>query len=230
MATVDTTAPGRAAAADVGEPGAAGRRRRRAPSGGGGASSRPARPTSAGRAPFRSPATRCRCCSAPTKSSGRSSACGCCTRRVVFMLGPEANHFVTVAHPENFHWRESSFGDLIPLLGDGLLTIDEDYHDRARAIMMPAFHREQIAAATEAMTIEADAGDRRAARSARSSTSTSGCATWRCGSRCGRCSGSIPTRPARAPPRPSTSSARSATTGSTSTCACCAGPARPGAR
>jgi len=75
---------------------------------------------------------------------------------VVFMLGPEANHFVTVAHPENFHWRESSFGDLIPLLGDGLLTIDEDYHDRARAIMMPAFHREQIVAATEAMTIEAD--------------------------------------------------------------------------
>ena len=27
---------------------------------------------------------------------------------VIFMLGPEANHFVTVAHPENFHWRESS--------------------------------------------------------------------------------------------------------------------------
>ena len=76
--------------------------------------------------------------------------------RVIFMLGPEANHFVTVGHPENFHWRESSFGDLIPLLGDGLLTVDEDYHDRARAIMMPAFHREQIVAATEAMTIEAD--------------------------------------------------------------------------
>ena len=76
--------------------------------------------------------------------------------RVVFMLGPEANHFVTVGHPENFHWRESSFGDLIPLLGDGLLTVDEDYHDRARAIMMPAFHREQIMVATQAMTIEAD--------------------------------------------------------------------------
>jgi cytochrome P450 len=75
---------------------------------------------------------------------------------VIFMLGPEANHFVTVSHPENFHWRESSFGDLIPLLGDGLLTIDDDYHDRARAIMMPAFHREQVAAAVEAMTLEAD--------------------------------------------------------------------------
>src|SRR5215204_1938471 len=76
--------------------------------------------------------------------------------RVVFMLGAEANHFVTVGHPENFHWRESSFGDLIPLLGDGLLTIDGAYHDRAREIMMPAFHREQVASAVEAMRMEAD--------------------------------------------------------------------------
>ncbi len=77
--------------------------------------------------------------------------------RVVFMLGPEANHFVTVAHPENFHWREGSFGDLIPLLGDGLLTIDDEYHDRARAIMLPAFHRRQLDAMVEAMTVEAEA-------------------------------------------------------------------------
>src|ERR1700729_544347 len=77
--------------------------------------------------------------------------------KVVFMLGPEANHFVTVGHPENFHWRESSFGDLIPLLGDGLLTIDEGYHDRARAIMLPAFHREQVEASTAAMLLEAEA-------------------------------------------------------------------------
>jgi len=28
---------------------------------------------------------------------------------VVFMLGPEANQFVTVTHPENFHWREGPF-------------------------------------------------------------------------------------------------------------------------
>jgi cytochrome P450 len=76
--------------------------------------------------------------------------------RVIFMLGPEANHFVTVGHPENFHWREGSFGDLIPLLGDGLLTVDDDYHDRARAIMMPAFHREQIIASVGAMAVEAE--------------------------------------------------------------------------
>ncbi|HEY5816114.1 MAG TPA: cytochrome P450 [Solirubrobacterales bacterium] len=75
--------------------------------------------------------------------------------QVVFMLGPEANHFITVSHPENFHWREGSFGDLIPLLGDGLLTIDDAYHDRAREIMMPAFHREQVAASVAAMIAEA---------------------------------------------------------------------------
>jgi len=77
--------------------------------------------------------------------------------RSVFMLGPEANHFITVKAPQNFHWRESSFGDLIPLLGDGLLTIDDAYHDRARAIMLPAFHREQVAAAVESMTAETEA-------------------------------------------------------------------------
>jgi retinoid hydroxylase len=77
--------------------------------------------------------------------------------RVVFMLGPAANQYITVTHPENFHWREGSFGDLIPLLGDGLLTIDGGYHDRQRRIMMPAFHREQIEAAVEAMEAEAGA-------------------------------------------------------------------------
>jgi cytochrome P450 len=76
--------------------------------------------------------------------------------KVVFMIGPEANHYVTVEHPENFHWREGSFADLIPLLGDGLLTIDGGYHDRARRIMMPAFHREQIEASVETMIAEAD--------------------------------------------------------------------------
>ena len=77
--------------------------------------------------------------------------------RNVFMLGPEANRFVLLTHPEHFRWRESSFGDLIPLLGDGLLTIDGAYHDLAREIMMPAFHREQIEAMTMTMAGEAEA-------------------------------------------------------------------------
>jgi cytochrome P450 len=75
---------------------------------------------------------------------------------VVFMLGPAANRYMTVSHAENFLWREGSMGDLIALLGDGLLTIDGAAHKRARRIMLPAFHRERIAACTGTMLEETD--------------------------------------------------------------------------
>lgn len=75
---------------------------------------------------------------------------------VVFMLGPAANHYVTVSHAQNFLWRESHFRDLISLLGDGLLTTDDPYHRRSRQIMLPAFHRERIAASIEVMTSETE--------------------------------------------------------------------------
>jgi cytochrome P450 len=76
--------------------------------------------------------------------------------RVVFMLGPEANHFMTVSDASNFSWRDGSMGDLIPLLGDGLLTIDGDFHRRSRKIMLPIFHRDSIAAAHTVMEEETD--------------------------------------------------------------------------
>jgi len=63
---------------------------------------------------------------------------------VVFMLGPAANHYITVSHASNFGWREGHFRDLIGLMGDGLLTIDGDFHRRSRRIMLPAFHREHL--------------------------------------------------------------------------------------
>ena len=75
----------------------------------------------------------------------------------VFMLGPAANHYVTVSHADNFGWREGAFKDLVPLLGDGLLTTDGAYHDRARRIMMPAFHRERIENLVETVIDEARA-------------------------------------------------------------------------
>jgi cytochrome P450 len=75
---------------------------------------------------------------------------------VVFMLGPAANHYITVSHASNFLWRESHFRDLIALLGDGLLTTDDPYHRRARAIMLPAFHRERIAASIDVMLEETE--------------------------------------------------------------------------
>jgi cytochrome P450 len=76
---------------------------------------------------------------------------------VVFMLGPQANHFITVSHADHFTWRDGHMGDLMPLLGDGLLTIDGDFHKRSRRIMLPAFHRERIAAALGTMRTEIDA-------------------------------------------------------------------------
>jgi cytochrome P450 len=74
---------------------------------------------------------------------------------VVFMLGPAANHHILVSHASNFAWREGHFRDLIGLMGDGLLTIDGDFHRRSRMIMLPAFHRENIAASYDTIVHEA---------------------------------------------------------------------------
>ena len=83
----------------------------------------------------------------------------------VFMIGPEANHFMLVSGRESFAWRNGRMGDLITLVGDGLLTTDGDYHDSSRAIMMPAFHRERVATSAGTMTEEAAAAaDRLAGR------------------------------------------------------------------
>lgn len=72
----------------------------------------------------------------------------------VFMIGPEANHHMLVSHADNFSWREGHMGDLTALLGDGLLTIDGDFHRRSRRIMLPAFHHEAIAGALSTMSAE----------------------------------------------------------------------------
>jgi len=75
---------------------------------------------------------------------------------VVFMLGPAANHHITVSHASNFLWRDSHFRDLIGLMGDGLLTIDGEFHRRSRLIMLPAFHREHVATSLDAIVEETD--------------------------------------------------------------------------
>lgn len=73
---------------------------------------------------------------------------------IVFMIGPEANHYITVSHAANFTWRESHFRDLIALVGDGLLTTDGEFHRRSRQIMLPAFHRERIGSYVDCMVEE----------------------------------------------------------------------------
>ena len=101
---------------------------------------------------------------------------------VVFMLGPAANHYITVSHASNFKWRESHFRDLIALLGDGLLTTDDPYHKRARQIMLPAFHRERIAASIDTMVEETERALEQWRR-APGSTCTHGRVAWPRGSR-----------------------------------------------
>jgi cytochrome P450 len=75
---------------------------------------------------------------------------------VVFMLGPAANHYILVSHASDFEWREGHFRDLIGLMGDGLLTIDGDFHRRSRRIMLPAFHREHLTASVETIQEETE--------------------------------------------------------------------------
>jgi cytochrome P450 len=74
----------------------------------------------------------------------------------VFMIGPPANHYMTVSHAGNFSWRDGHMGDLTPLLGDGLLTTDGEFHRRSRRIMLPAFHHDAIARALSTMNAEID--------------------------------------------------------------------------
>ena len=71
------------------------------------------------------------------------------------MLGPEANHHVLVSGADNLSWRDGELRSLIVLLGDGLLTTDGAYHRSHRKMMLPAFHREQIATATQVIEDEA---------------------------------------------------------------------------
>jgi cytochrome P450 len=74
----------------------------------------------------------------------------------VFMLGPAANHYMLVSNASNFLWRTGHMRDLIPLLGDGLLTIDGSFHRTHRKLMLPAFHRERIESAATVIEGEVD--------------------------------------------------------------------------
>ncbi len=76
---------------------------------------------------------------------------------IVWAIGAEVNHQILVSDFEAFQWREGRFADLWPLLGDGLLNTDGAYHRNFRMLLLPAFHREHIAAVAETMLEEARA-------------------------------------------------------------------------
>lgn len=75
--------------------------------------------------------------------------------QVVWCLGAQATHQITVADADAFSWRHGRFRDLHPLLGDGLLNIDGDHHKGFRRLLLPAFHREQVQALSDLVVAEA---------------------------------------------------------------------------
>jgi cytochrome P450 len=74
---------------------------------------------------------------------------------VVWAIGAEVNHQILVSDFDAFQWREGRFADLWPLLGDGLLNVDGPYHRDFRRLLLPAFHRESVAAVAHTMIARA---------------------------------------------------------------------------
>ena len=72
----------------------------------------------------------------------------------VWALGPEANREILLRNPTNFLWREGSFADLIPILGDGMLTIDGPFHRASRMALVPAFTKGRLQASRELIDTE----------------------------------------------------------------------------
>ncbi len=66
-------------------------------------------------------------------------------RRLVFMIGPAANHYMTVSHASNFTIRESLMREMIEIAGDGLFTTDGEYHRRMRKAVLPALQADSVA-------------------------------------------------------------------------------------
>jgi cytochrome P450 len=73
---------------------------------------------------------------------------------IVWAIGAEVNHQILVGDFDAFSWRDGRFADLWPLLGDGMLNIDGQYHREFRMLMLPAFHREYVAGVAETMIEE----------------------------------------------------------------------------
>ncbi|HWX46288.1 MAG TPA: cytochrome P450 [Solirubrobacteraceae bacterium] len=76
--------------------------------------------------------------------------------KVVFMLGPEANHYMTVSNADNFTWGDSMLREFSAMGGEGLFLIDGEVHDRAREIMAPAFNRSRLLGSIEVMIEETE--------------------------------------------------------------------------
>jgi cytochrome P450 len=70
---------------------------------------------------------------------------------IVAFFTPTAARYILTENPRNFTSREFN-STLTHLLGDGLLTIDGDFHRQQRRLVQPAFHRKRIDSYATIMT------------------------------------------------------------------------------
>ncbi|MBI3942847.1 MAG: cytochrome P450 [Chloroflexi bacterium] len=71
--------------------------------------------------------------------------------RLVFATRAASVRYILIENARNFTNREVYFS-LMPLLGDGLLTIDGDLHKQQRRLVQPAFHRRRVESYGDLMT------------------------------------------------------------------------------
>src|SRR5438093_9727368 len=71
-------------------------------------------------------------------------------RRVFFLADPELIQDVLVKQARSF-LKDQGLESTKPLLGEGLLTSEGEFHRRQRRLAQPAFHHARIAAYAEVM-------------------------------------------------------------------------------
>ncbi len=63
---------------------------------------------------------------------------------LVLCFRPKHIRYILVEHPRNFVKPNRGGFNLKALLGDGLLTIDGDFHRQQRRLVQPAFHKQRV--------------------------------------------------------------------------------------
>ncbi|MBX2998202.1 MAG: cytochrome P450 [Caldilineaceae bacterium] len=72
-------------------------------------------------------------------------------RHLYFAAHPEDVKYILVDNNRNYH-KGRGIQKAKPLLGEGLLTSEDDFWRRQRRLAQPAFHRQQIASLADTMT------------------------------------------------------------------------------
>src|SRR5690348_3084587 len=70
----------------------------------------------------------------------------------VFCFRPEHVRYLLTEHQKNFKKANRNRNNLKRVLGDGLLTIDGEYHRQQRRLVQPAFHKRRIESYASVMT------------------------------------------------------------------------------